>query len=167
MDNLQRQQENQTGVEMMLYIPWITDSAVMECRILWEKMEEGCALNLQQVLDNILKLRTDGSWVFQTINTQNGFVNNEYSDEIISLFDCWVLMKKGDFLQWAESPTALNAPKDFVVGYDPTADFCVCSVSKELYDQILMKVTTPSFNLQYKIIETDGFKHLQHIEVTT
>lgn len=148
-----------------LYIPHFIDSSLMECRIVWEKMKDSTALQLTQVIEMIVNGCNDPSWVFQTINCKDGFVNNEYPDEITGQFEGWLMLSEGVILQFADNLNELKVKKTgLTIGYDPTAKWCICPCTKELLKQINASILKADHVLKFKVEQIEDLLYLHHLE---
>lgn len=132
-----------------LYIPYFIDVHLMECRIVWEKMEGSCALQLGAVLKLIIEGTTGDQWTFQTIDPCTRFINNEYPDEIMQLFDGWALITDGCIIAMDEKISGIPNLRslEFEIGFDP-AGIRVCPASAELVYNYKISGDCPAFEIE-------------------
>ena len=148
------------------YIPWFVDSALMETRIMWEKMitedSHSQCLKLSQVLKLILDGCDSNEYVFQTID-QNGFINNEYPDEILSVFGGWVMLSEGVIIQYGPKLQDMPKPENVAIGYSSSEKFTICPCTAELLQEIAdsaLEIVNP---LRFKVVEYEDITFLSHL----
>ena len=122
----------------MFYIPYFVDSALMECRLVWERLTDSCALTLSGVIDLIASGADNNCWSFQAIDTTTGFINNEYPDEILARFGGWCVWSEGVVIQWDKNIHNLKKGKGYTVGYEANAKFALVPVTAELFDTFVV-----------------------------
>ena len=145
------------------YIPYHISGPLMECRIVWERMEGSCALKLADVISMILLEGSDNhDWCFQSITLHNGFVYNEFGDDILSQFDAWVILSDGVIVEaqtkWQDLQMLRKCKH---VGYR-TDGITVTPASQQLIYNITH--ATPGTSLQFRTDQIDDLVILQHLE---
>jgi hypothetical protein len=152
-----------------VYIPWFIEPFLMECRIEYEKMKNSIALQLTDVVELFLQGHQDNHFVYQTINCENGFINNEYPREIVNQFDAWILLDKdANIYQYVDDIEKLKLPhKDnYTLGYPGTLEtqgeqvsHYILPITKDIYEDLLIGKT-----INYHLAKVENLSILYQLE---
>ena len=146
---------------MKRYIPYFVDSHLMECRIVWEKIPDSTALTLSGAVALIFAGADDSAWVFQSVDCENGFINNEYPAELLQMFEGWICFDHGEIIIAEYRLEDIEEDlKNFQVGFTRSG-LCIIPATKELIKQI--KLSSVGYDLKFERSKIEDLDLLKHI----